>query len=107
MKKIIITTFIMWVSVISYSQTLNLVTGSTFATERQIFQDNTLSNSPIPFFQIGLGYTHHTNISVSITYAFDLKQVNLISTIPLWSFKKNKWDRFALINNNKLKTLVN
>lgn len=102
MKKIIITVFIMWVSILSYSQTLNLVTGSTFSNERQIFQDNTLSNTPIPFFQIGIGYTHHTNVAVSLTYTLDLNQFILTSTIPLWSFKKDKWDRFALINNNRL-----
>lgn len=74
------------------AQTLNLVTGMTFASDKATFNDKSLSRMPNGFFKLGLGYTSKDNISVSLDYSFDVKYVNLTSTIPIWKIKrKNKY----------------
>lgn len=73
----------------SYGQnTLNLVTGMTFASDKALFNDKTLSRMPNGFFKLGLGYTSKDNISVSLDYSFNIKQFNLTSTIPIWKIRR-------------------
>lgn len=70
------------------AQTLNLVTGMTFASDRTVFKDNSLSRLPNGFFRLGIGYTSKDNISLSLDYTFDIKQFNLTSTIPIWRIRQ-------------------
>jgi hypothetical protein len=102
MKKLFIITILMGVCLFSYTQTLNLVMGSTISNESLIFHDKSLSRAPMPFFTIGLGYTHTTNVNVSLAYAFNLRIVTFQASVPLLAFKKKRTcQNFALINNNK------
>ena len=87
---------------IANSQTLNLVMGSTITNERNIFQRPDLSRTPIPFFTLGMGYTHSNNTTVSVAYAFDLKVVTFTCGVPIYAFKKKRdCFNFALANNRK------
>ena len=74
--------------------TLNLVTGMTFASDRSVFKDNSLSRLPNAFFKLGVGYTSKDNISVSLDYNFSIRQFNLTSIIPIWKIKQKskKWE---------------
>jgi hypothetical protein len=80
-------------SVVSgYGQsTLNLVTGMTFATDKSLFNDKSLSSLPNGFFKLGLGYTSKDNISVSLDYSFNTRFINLTSTIPIWDIRRKKF----------------
>ena len=69
---------------------LNLITGTTFASDRSVFNDNSLSRKPNAFFRIGLGYTAKNNISVSLDFVTHLNQINVTSTIPIWNFNRRK-----------------
>ena len=73
---------------------LNLITGTTFASDRSVFNDNSLSRKPNAFFKLGVGYTSKDNISISLDYSFNIKQFNLTSTIPMWKIKQKpkKWE---------------
>lgn len=104
MKKLIIMAIVMCFYTILPSQTLNLVMGSTITNERNIFQKPDLSRTPIPFFTLGMGYTHSNNTTVSVAYAFDLKVVTFTCSVPIYAFKKKRdCFNFALANNNKKK----
>lgn len=72
----------------TFGQSLNLICGTTFASDKQIFNDKSLSRMPNAFFRIGLGYTSKDNISLSLDYVTHLNQINLTSTIPIWNMKR-------------------
>lgn len=94
MKSIFWTLVIVLLSVVSgFGQTLNLVTGMTFASDKALFNDKTLSRMPNGFFKLGLGYTSKDNISVSLDYSFNTKFVNLTSTIPIWDIRRKKFKK--------------
>ena len=100
MKKLILITMLLGVCLTIHSQSLNLVAGSTWTSEANVFNDRSLSKAPIPFFTIGLAYQHTTNVNISLAYAFDLKIITLQTQIPLIAFKKkrNTWN-YALLNS--------
>ena len=86
--------YVVILSVVSgYGQSsLNLITGTTFASDRSVFNDNSLSRKPNAFFRIGLGYTSKDNISVSLDFTTHLNQFNLTSTIPIWKIRRKHID---------------
>lgn len=101
MKKFITMATVMCFCMALSSQTLNLVMGSTITNERNIFQRPDLSRAPIPFFTLGMGYTHTNNTTISLAYAFDLKVVTFTCSVPIYAFKKRRnCFNFALANNN-------
>lgn len=90
-KKLLLFICLTWSVVSNVSaQNVNLVTGTTIASDRAVFNDKALSRMPNVFFKLGLGYTSKDNISVSLDYTFDVKYINLTSTIPLFNRRKNK-----------------
>ncbi len=92
--KLFWTIVIICISVVSSNgqSTLNLVTGTTFASDKTIFNDKSLSWKPNVFFKLGLGYTSKDNISISLDYSFDVKYINLTSTIPIWKIRREHID---------------
>lgn len=101
MKKLIILSLTIWVSVNLFSQTLNLQFGSHFIPDKVLF-DKPLTSSPRPFVYAGLSYTHDTGVNVGVTFTPDLNIISLNTTVPIFAFKKRRsnWN-FALVNNCK------
>lgn len=103
MKYSFIIGLLMWVSVISYSQTIGLSFGSHFIQDKVLTERQTYDDMPRPFMFVGINYVHHTGVSIEVSYTFDLHIITLKNSVPLFNTNKNKWrERYALLNNNKL-----
>ena len=91
--------FMCWSVVSNVSaQVVGLQMGSHLIPDKVLFE-KPLSNSPRPFMFVGLTY-YTTEVTMGISYTFDLRIVTISSQIPLWNLNRKKHN-YALLNNRK------
>lgn len=91
--------FFMGLSVCSFSQTIGIQMGTHLIPDKVLFE-NPLNNTPRPFMFVGLTY-YTKEITMGISYTFDLRICTISSQIPLWNINKKKYNTYALINNRQ------
>lgn len=82
-----------------HSQTIGIQMGTHLIPDKVLFE-KPLSNTPRPFMFVGLTYCTK-EVTMGLSYTFDLHIWTVSSSLPLWNVNKKKYSAYALINNRK------
>lgn len=73
--------------------------GTMLISDRALFE-KPLNDTPRPFMFVGLTY-YTKEVTIGLSYTFDLHIITISSQIPLWNINKKKYNNYALLNNRK------